>query len=635
MQHGAYRYLRGYTLDPGFSTRLDTMQINEALYRLDWEDVQPGPVGEYIEVIDHDPASNCFYEPIHLNDMDVLAQNGYPPSEGNPKFHQQFVYAVAMKTIEHFESALGRKIIWKHRNIMQRKGQKYLDNTKQEYVQRLRIYPHATRDANAYYDPKKMALCFGYFSAASRIHGSNFPGGVVFTCLSPDIVAHEMTHALLDTVHERFTENTNVDVPAFHEGFADIIALLQRFTFRELVEHQLYRSKGKLDEFNLLGELATQFGEALKTGRGALRGAIGAYNSKTKKWEKHQPDPGQYQNNYEPHKRGAIMVATVFDAFLRLFHFKTADLLRIASNGTGQLPEGNLNIDLVKRLASEASEIADHLLEICIRALDYCTHIDISFGNYLRALITADLDIAPEDESGYRVALIEAFRARGIFPDRVNTLSVESLQWDRPYFNDHEKQVMVYISEWLRPKIQDLIDEKSRFEIYIKTRRLQADFHKYIQDKKRPNFDPEYWEAFLKKLGLTSRPFVLEYEGKTYKLTPAPPIEVHKIRPSFRYGREGKRIEQVVISLSQTVKLKIDGNPIVFRGGCTLILSLSDLKEAQYVITKNITSSRRFTKQLDYQLGENSNSMAYYGSTYEETGNSELDFKRLHFAHDH
>ena len=101
-----------------------------------------------------------------------------------------------------------------------------------EYVQQLRVYPHALRDANAYYDPDKTALLFGYFAAADQYQGANYPGGLVFTCLSPDIVAHEITHAILDSIHHRYIEDTNPDVAAFHEGFADIVALLQRFTFR-------------------------------------------------------------------------------------------------------------------------------------------------------------------------------------------------------------------------------------------------------------------------------------------------------------------------------------------------------------------------------------------------------------------
>jgi len=69
-----YRYLRGYTLDPGFSTQLDTMGINQTIYRVRWEDLNkeklpeseylvsgPGPIGEYFEVIDIDPSSDCYY----------------------------------------------------------------------------------------------------------------------------------------------------------------------------------------------------------------------------------------------------------------------------------------------------------------------------------------------------------------------------------------------------------------------------------------------------------------------------------------------------------------------------------------------------------------------------------------------
>src|SRR5690606_15307904 len=115
------------------------------------------------------------------------------------------------------------------------------------------------------------------------------------------------------------------------------------------------------------------------------------------------------------------------DAFQRLYDHRTQDLIRIASNGTGELPKGSISPDLVKRLAAEACAIAAHLLHICIRALVYCPPCDIRFGDYLQALITADIDAVPVDENGYCVALIADFRARGIFPDRVNTLSTVSL----------------------------------------------------------------------------------------------------------------------------------------------------------------------------------------------------------------
>ena len=55
--------------------------------------------------MDFDPATQCWYEPVICGEEEIASQNGLPPSEGNPQFHQQFVYAVAMKTIRHFEHA--------------------------------------------------------------------------------------------------------------------------------------------------------------------------------------------------------------------------------------------------------------------------------------------------------------------------------------------------------------------------------------------------------------------------------------------------------------------------------------------------------------------------------------------------
>src|SRR5215831_15843951 len=76
MEKPPFRFLRGYSLDPGFSTRLDTMAINEITYQVRWEKLSRGPVGCYFEVVDFDPASNCFYDPVDLDAVEILAQNG-------------------------------------------------------------------------------------------------------------------------------------------------------------------------------------------------------------------------------------------------------------------------------------------------------------------------------------------------------------------------------------------------------------------------------------------------------------------------------------------------------------------------------------------------------------------------------
>jgi len=617
MDSPVYRYLRGYCLDPGFSTRLDTVGINEVTYKIPFETLEPGPKGEYVEVMDFDPATDCWYEPVDLGDEAIASQNGLQASEGNPQFHQQFVYAVAMKTIRHFETALGRKILWYPRIIKRPNNKNRMDvMLPREYVQRLRIYPHAMRDANAYYDEEKKALLFGYFAAADQSQGANYPGGLVFTCLSPDIVAHEMTHAILDSLHHRYMEDTNPDVAAFHEGFADIVALLQRFTFKDLVEHQLYRSGGRMDRYSVLGELATQFGEALEGNRGALRSMIGQWNDKDE-WILLKPNPADYATALEAHDRGAVLVATIFDAFQRIYTFRTRDLFRIASNGTGVLPEGSISRDLVRRLAGEASEIAAHLLHSCIRALDYCPPHDITFGDYLRGLISADLDIAPEDENGYRVALIEAFRARGIFPDRVTTLSVDSLRWSRPEFSQKQQKSFDYLVKMLTPSIRKLVETEDRHELYNHSFQAQRDLENLMVGKSSLYGEAE-WELFLNKLGLTARPVsqLFGLDSSQVRFTRngesnnayIPKIEVHTLRPAYRTGREGRQIEQLVVTLTQRVSadVGVDGEhkSMVFRGGCSLILSLGNLNTVEFVVQKSIKSYRRFLRQAEYLRGE-------------------------------
>ena len=102
-------------------------------------------------------------------------------------------YAVAMTTIEHFERALGRVALWSARPVT------VADQCDERYVQRLRIYPHALRAANAYYSPDKKALLLGYFNAAKSNSGDVRPEGIVFSALSL-ISSHTRRRTLCSTV---------------------------------------------------------------------------------------------------------------------------------------------------------------------------------------------------------------------------------------------------------------------------------------------------------------------------------------------------------------------------------------------------------------------------------------------------
>ncbi len=573
------RQLRCYAIDPGLAQRFETAPISEIVLKIPWDvELTRGPTDEYLEVVDYDPMSKCFYEPVDLNDPSLLAQDGLPPSEGTPQFHQQMVYAVARLTIDNFERALGRPALWSPRPNPDP------DEPRDDslYVQRLRIYPHGLREPNAFYSPAKKSLIFGYFPALGGPASDHIAGSMVFTCLSHDIIAHETTHALLDGIHRRLNHATNPDMLAFHEAFADVVALFQHFTFPEVLIHQIARSRGNIrSQETLLGQLAGQFGRA--TGeRSALRDAIGRFNPESKTWEPHPRDPTEYENTFEPHRRGAILVAAVFDAFLLIYNARVADLYRLVTGGTGVLPAGDIHPDLVKRLADEASKSADHVLTMCVRALDYCPPVDLTFGEYLRAIITADVDLVPDDQHRYRVAFVEAFRGRGIYPRSLRTLSVENLIWRSP--RNDPTQPSAELSEILcdlRDFGHRQLYAGSREELFHQARQMRIALHSRLKRHFDHSLDAARDREFL---GL--RP------------DPDDPFEIHSLHFSRRVGPGGRLLLQAIIQITQEER-NLTETPSRFEGGSTVVVDL-DRNEIAYCIRKPITSKTRPRRQHEF-----------------------------------
>ncbi len=586
-----HRRLRGYAFDPSLSKKIDTVDINNIVYKVPWEEpLEVGPVGEYVEVMDYDPTIEKFYSPVDLNDKYILASDGLSPSESNPQFHQQMTYAVAMVTIQNFEKALGRKIIWAPRLLEDR-------NKYEDYVQRLRIYPHALREANAYYSPLKKAILCGYFSASPADKSRQMPGSLVFTCLSHDIIAHEVTHAILDGLHRYYNHPTNPDVLAFHEAFADLVALFQHFTFPDVLKHQIAKTKGELGKQNLLGQLAQQFGTAI--GRyGSLRDALGSEDEKGE-WTPAKPNPYDYDKHTEPHKRGSILVAAVFEAFLAIYKRRIQDLLQIASGGTGILPKGELHPDLVNRLAREASKTAAHVLRMCIRAIDYCPPVDITFGDYLRGIITADSDMVPEDTHHYRLAFINAFRQRGIYPEGIKTLSEESLRYQHPSagLDSKTKALLEIITDFLKDYRNAIMYETDREKIFnISKDHIAGRGVLGLHDRIGMKFKDS--PQFEKLTGL-----VFNHQCQDFGIWMThngPSYQIQNLRLVSRVGPDGgDPINQIVFGLVQRMRVvrkngkyripddisKPPKKSFEVLGGCTLIFDLDKI-DLKYAISK-------------------------------------------------
>ena len=266
------RPLKIFAFDPMLARLESTRVISIAIPN---EPLRPGPQGTRVEVLDYDGVNECFYPAVDLDDPRVLMRGGLDPAEADPRFHQQMVYAVTMKVIDNFDFALGRRITFRGR--------------------RLRLYPHAFLGRNAFFDHRLGAVLFGFFEAERAKQGPNLPGQIIFTCLSHDIIAHEVTHALVHRLRNHFREPSNPDVYAFHEGFADIVAIFQHFSFEGVLREEIQRTRSDLlNQHTPLAELASQFGHA--TGKGAaLRTAT------------MEADAQQYERLLEPHDRGSLL----------------------------------------------------------------------------------------------------------------------------------------------------------------------------------------------------------------------------------------------------------------------------------------------------------------------------------------
>src|SRR5262249_54354299 len=231
-------------------------------------------------------------------------------------------------------------------------------------------------------------------------------GGMVFTCLSHDVVAHETTHALVDGLRPGYLRPSSADQAAFHEAFGDIVALLSVLSVREIVSVGLDRGKSLSKDLvdakdvtedalknSLLLGLADQVGEAMYGVRGmSLRRSINIAPSPALK------DTDEYQ---ECHRRGELLVAAVLGTFLKVWQSRIVLY--------GKLERGKVSrVGVV----DAAIETAEHLLNMCIRALDYCPPTDLVFGDFLSAMLTADFEMHRNDSRyGYRKSLIDGFKS--------------------------------------------------------------------------------------------------------------------------------------------------------------------------------------------------------------------------------
>jgi hypothetical protein len=523
-------------------------KIVTAWITIPYEEVELGPMGYAIHVVDYDASSQTMYSPARMSAAEEIPA---PPTNeilGDPAFHARNAYALVMRTLHRFEFALGRRVAW---------------GTE---APQLKVIPHAFEQANAYYSEESESLVFGYVRS---------PHAPTFFGLSHDIIVHETTHALLDGLRDGFTHPSSPDQAALHEGLADIVALLSVFSLEEIlipfVDEIPGRPEGsranrppvgmverdaitreRLTQTVLFGLADELRGDAPEARVNALRRSVLIKPAK---------DLLTQFEFEEPHRRGEVLVAAVLNAFLEAWVDRVV---------AGLSPETRYVSR--ERVAEEGATIADMLLTMAIRAIDYTPPEHIEFGDYLSALLTSDREVRADDSRYHlRDRLLDSFGAFGIKPGAGTadgTWEAASARLGR--FGTH------------LASLQD--DETEAFRL-IWANRLPLEL------------DPD---AFTR---------------------------IGSVRPAFRVSPEdGFQIRETVVEVTQYLKIPAsalddyqlkkpegmsDDQDIVLRGGSTLILDeYGDLK---YAVHNHVPSRKKrqsverrekAQKRLDY-LWEN------------------------------
>lgn len=527
------RRLRIFAIDPAASE----LEGKTTTADVPYEPLRPGPVGRLFEVDQRDLHRGHAYIAADLDDHAALLGHGYTPSESDPRFHAQMVYAIASLVHASFRRALGRQIGWP-----------FLATS--EGAPRLRILPFAHNHANAWYDPNTGTLNFGYFKAEDGALGRTLPRGVVFTALSHDIVAHEMSHAMLDALRSNFALPTSNDMAGFHEGFADLIALFQHFQYADALQTAMADCRGNIRKSAFLCSIGQQFGDAAGN-VAALRSAI--------------DESRRYDKDLGPHEMGQLLLCAVFEAYVTVFDRKVAPLIRLASQGTGRLPRGRLPDLLTRELARKAADLASQFLSILIRAVDYLPPVDVRLGEYLRAIITADSELVPNDPWRYREAMIDAFRKRAIYPDDIASLNEDSLVWDRPDAPLRPVKALSFREIWFSGDPGLPVSKGEQIA-------QACELGEYVTQS------PEYLKAF----GLVQQRDP-ELDGDSVSL---PTVE--SIRTLRRPGPDGRIVFDTVAEILQvrSVQARDDAPGYEMHGGATVILDSTGLP--RYVIRKSV-----------------------------------------------
>jgi hypothetical protein len=243
----------------------------------------------------------------------------------------------------------------------------------------LRVELDAGEDLNAFYTREGLE----FFHA-------NVGGHPVFSGESPDIVCHELGHALLDALRPQLFNAASIEAAAFHESFGDMSALLVALQLPSIRSRVLVQTEGRLYRSSRHSRIAEQLGWAIRQVRpdsvdpDCLRNAVNSFFYMDP--SQLPPDGPAGQLSSRPHSFSRVFTG----AFLETL----GGMLRIA----GPTEEGLL-------------QVSQDLGQLLVDAIRRAPVVPAYFSQVAAAMLDADRS---RFSGRYRDALKSSFVRHGV-----------------------------------------------------------------------------------------------------------------------------------------------------------------------------------------------------------------------------
>jgi hypothetical protein len=212
-------------------------------------------------------------------------------------------------------------------------------------------------DLNAYYDRERLS----FFRASVS-------GRTVYSGESPDVLAHELGHAVLDAIRPALWDVLGVEFAAFHEAFGDISSICSALQLASLRRAAIEETRPNFYRSSRVSRLAEQLGWAIRQVRtdstepDCLRNAVNSLYYQSP--HKLPPEAPSSTLSSESHSFSRVFTGAFFATMANMLELDpqpSADALLDVTH--------DLALVLVIA-AKEASIVPDFYSEIALRMLD-------------------------------------------------------------------------------------------------------------------------------------------------------------------------------------------------------------------------------------------------------------------------